>query len=89
MTCEAIGKDVVVGKSKGRIYVLQVEGGKEKHTLKLIERLVSPNVYTEVFSPKFLRKIKLANEWQMVEVPLVPGYLFITTNNIEALRVEL
>ena len=78
-----------MGKSKGRIYVLQVEGGKEKHTLKLIERLVSPNVYTEAFSPKFLRKIKLANEWQMVEVPLVPGYLFITTNNIEALRDAL
>ena len=78
-----------MGKNRDEIYVLQVGGGQEKRTLQLISSLVSPDVYTEVFSPKFLRKMKLANEWHMVEVPLVPGYLFITTNDIVALRDAL
>lgn len=87
-TCEAVEKKRM-GKDQNKIYVLQVGGGQEKHTILLITQLVSPDVYTEVFSPKFLRKMKLAGEWRMVEVPLVPGYLFITTNDIAALSDAL
>lgn len=71
------------------IYVLQVGGAKEKHVLKLIENLVPSQKYGEVFSPKFQRKMKLGGEWHIVEEPLVPGYLFISTDDVAGLRDAL
>ena len=64
-------------------------GGKEAHAIKLIESLVPPQRYKEVFSPKFQRKMKLGGEWCVVEAPLVPGYLFISTDDVLKLRDAL
>lgn len=69
--------------------MLQVGGGQEKHALQLIQSLVPQEQYAEAFQPTFKRKMKLAGEWRIVEAPLVPGYLFITTSDVDALRQAL
>ena len=70
-------------------YVIQVTGGKEKSTLFLIEKIVDASAYGECFIPSYKAKKHLRGEWQVVEQPVAPGYLFVSTEAPERLAQEL
>lgn len=74
---------------KNKTYVLQVGGGRENRAIQLIEGFVPHEAYSEVYAPKFKRKMKLKGEWRVVESLLIPGYLFIVTSDVDALRLRL
>lgn len=74
---------------KSKVYVLHVGARQERRTMDSIRRLISSNMYDEVFSPKFEKRIKHAGEWRTVEALLAPGYLFISTADIQRLREAL
>lgn len=70
-------------------YAVQVVAGKEEATCKLIERLVSPEVLQEVFTPRFETQKKVRGEWIMCTNVLFPGYVIAVTNKVDQLRRAL
>ena len=71
-------------------YVIQVKTGKEEKTmLDIIKNNHSDDPSFEVFSPfrKALRKYK--GELKEVIERCFPGYIFVSTNNVEQLFIDL
>ena len=71
-------------------YVIQVKTGKEEKTmLDIIKNNHSDDPTFEVFSPyrKALRKYK--GELKEVIERCFPGYIFVSTNNVEQLFIDL
>ena len=71
-------------------YVIQVKTGKEEKTmLDIIKNNHSDDPSFEVFSPfrKALRKYK--GELKEVIERCFPGYIFVSTNNVEQLWIDL
>ena len=74
---------------KSGIYVLYVGASREEVTKGLVERVASPEAYDEIFFPTFEKRIKRAGTWRTVDAYLVPGYLFVVTEDVGFLREEL
>ena len=70
-------------------YVVQTVGGQEKHVLDLINKLVDEELIQEAFIPQYEVKKRIQGVWkQRVEV-LLPGYIFVVTNQPGKLRESL
>lgn len=70
-------------------YVLQVAPGEEDKTEALIMVILCNSLYGECFHlTKHMRK-KFHGRWMDMQEKLLPGYVFITTENVEELFLEL
>lgn len=69
-------------------YVIQVMSGKEHHIEELCRRCGMQDG-EEVFVPLYQRKKKIKGEWKLCEAVLFPGYVFFSTEDIEALYYRL
>ncbi len=70
-------------------YVLQVAPGTEIKTETYISNLVSRNLYGQCFHPTRHMRKKFHGSWKDIHEKLLPGYVFITTDNIRMLYMEL
>lgn len=70
-------------------YVLQVAPGEEDKTEELIMVILPGNLYGECFHlTRHMRK-KFHGKWVDVHEKLLPGYVFITTEDAKGLFLEL
>ena len=65
-------------------YVVWTSTGSERKSQETLKDLVN-----RVFIPRKIVNIKVKGEWTSVEKPLFPGYLFVDTENVEELVVNL
>lgn len=72
-------------------YVIQVQGGQEEKTAKLIKNQLKFNDSSlrDCFIPKKVRVKKFRGRWQQVEEILFPGYVFADSANAEKLYRRL
>ncbi|NBI71531.1 antiterminator LoaP [Clostridiaceae bacterium] len=60
-------------------YVIQVSGGQEEGTARLMQRRISREILKECFIPRKERNKKFKGIWRQVEEILFPGYVFAVT----------
>ncbi len=65
-------------------YVLQVGSGREARAERLIQTLVDPALFSACFHPLRHEKKKIRGQWTHVYRTLIPGYVFLETENAEA-----
>lgn len=70
-------------------YVLQVAPGTEAKTEKYMLRILPSRLYGRCFYPIRHRKKKFHGKWKDIYEKLIPGYVFITTDHVEDLYLEL
>ncbi|HIY84255.1 MAG TPA: antiterminator LoaP [Candidatus Rubneribacter avistercoris] len=70
-------------------YVVQTVGGQEKQVLDLLEKLIGQDLVQEAFVPQYEVKKRIRGEWRMRTEVLLPGYLFVVTDDPGKLRDEL
>jgi transcriptional antiterminator NusG len=70
-------------------YVIQVTPGKETETEKYIMERVSKELYTSCFHPMRHVRKKFHGEWRDRHEKLLPGYVFISSENVEELYLDL
>ncbi len=70
-------------------YGMMVETGREGETEMYLRRVVPHELYGEIFFPKRKRNRKLRGEWKLVTERLIPGYIFISTDKVKDLFINL
>lgn len=70
-------------------YVIHVPTGKEEAIKEMCMERLNRALYNDIFILRYTRKMKLGGKWQDVIKNLFPGYLFIDTENIIQVKVEL
>lgn len=70
-------------------YVLQVAPREEEKTEKHIMEILPDCLYGECFHPTRLMRKKFHGQWKNVREKLLPGYVFITTENAQELFLHL
>ena len=70
-------------------YVLQVAPREEEKTELHIRRLLPDDRYGQCFHPTRLIRKKFQGRWTDVCEKLLPGYVFITTEDVEELYLQL
>ena len=70
-------------------YVLQVAPGTETKTETHISNILSQDLYGECFHPTRHMRKKFHGSWKDIHEKLLPGYVFITTDDIRKLYIEL
>ena len=70
-------------------YVLQVTPREEEKTELHIRRILPAGLYDQCFHPTRLIRKKFQGKWVEVHEKLLPGYVFVTTKNAEALYLQL
>ena len=70
-------------------YVLWVNTGNEEKALQAIHTLVPKNLYKECFYPMRRLRKKIRGKWTEYNDRLLPGYLFITSEDAEGLYLAL
>lgn len=70
-------------------YVVQVLGGKEEATCRLIERIVDQEVLQECFTPRYETQRKVRGMWVNARNVLFPGYVIAVTEDVDRLKREL
>lgn len=70
-------------------YVIQVAPGKEEETEKYIEERVSQEWYSSCFHPVRHVRRKFRGEWRDKHEKLMPGYVFIDSENTRELYLDL
>ncbi len=71
------------------IYVLRVFTGREEKTKHMIESVVSVGSFAHIYIPVRVRQKKYQGTWHEVRESLVPGYLFVETDEPIKLHDEL
>lgn len=70
-------------------YVVQTVGGQEKQVLALMEKLVDPELIQELFIPQYEIMKRTLGEWKKRSEVLLPGYVFVVTDNPSKLQEAL
>ena len=70
-------------------YVLQVAPGAEEKTERWIRRRLDSAIYGRCFHPARMMRKKLRGEWTDVREKLLPGYVFITSEDAGGLYAAL
>ncbi len=70
-------------------YVIQVAPGMEERTETVIRRRVANDLYGSCFHPIRCIRKKFHGEWKDHHEKLLPGYVFITSDSIQELYLEL
>ena len=70
-------------------YVLQIAPREEEKTETHIRKILPDDSYDQCFHPTRLIKKKFHGKWVEVHEKLLPGYVFITTEDAEKLYLSL
>lgn len=70
-------------------YVIQVYTGKERELINRCQIIMRKDLGEDVFSPMREKEFKKPTGWFTKRVPMFPGYLFFTTQNVEDLYYRL
>ncbi|MEG0411144.1 MAG: antiterminator LoaP [Erysipelotrichaceae bacterium] len=70
-------------------YVIQVRGGYEEKIVRQCKLLINPEVLEECFIPKYKKLIKKEGKWNEKEEILFKGYLFLISDQVNELFLEL
>lgn len=70
-------------------YVIHTMSGQETDCKLQCERYVDRDAYHEMFIPQYIAQKHFRKEWHDVKKTLFPGYLFVDTEDIEAVMEGL
>ncbi|MEG2707422.1 MAG: transcription termination/antitermination NusG family protein, partial [Erysipelotrichaceae bacterium] len=70
-------------------YVIQVRGGYEEKIVKQCDLLIDKEILEECFIPKYKQLIKKEGKWKETEQILFKGYLFLISNQVNELFMQL
>lgn len=70
-------------------YVIQVQGGREDTTIASIEQLVSREIISECFTPRWQTQKKVRGRYQNIMRNLIPGYIICVTDRPDVLEKSL
>lgn len=70
-------------------YVVQVRSGHEKQIAEKCRTMISHSILEECFIPEYVRRKKYLGSWHDVKDVLFKGYVFMITNEIDQLNIEL
>lgn len=70
-------------------YVLQVAPGAEEKTETHIEAILPDHIYGHCFHPTRHMRKRFHGVWKDTHEKLIPGYVFVTTDDIEAVFMRL
>lgn len=70
-------------------YVIYVSSGNESKAQGLIHKMISSELYSDCFYPVRLMKKKIRGKWSIIHERLIPGYIFIESDNANKLYKEL
>ena len=70
-------------------YVIYVNARNESGAKELIGRYIPDSLYSDCFYPVRLMKKKLRGRWTIVHERLIPGYIFIESDDVKSLYKEL
>ena len=70
-------------------YVIWVTSGKEEEIKDQCQKRLSGDMYKDIFVLRYTRRMKKKGQWQEVTRRLFPGYIFIDTEDIDAVRERL
>ena len=70
-------------------YVIYVNARNESGAKELIGRYIPDSLYSDCFYPVRLMKKKLRGKWTIVHERLIPGYIFIESDDVKSLYKEL
>lgn len=70
-------------------YVIQVRTGTEESIRLQCEAKISPNVLERCFIPCYEERRKVRGDWRTLQRILFPGYVFLITEQVEQLYMEL
>ena len=70
-------------------YVIYVNARNESGAKELIGRYIPDALYSDCFYPVRLMKKKLRGRWTIVHERLIPGYIFIESDDVKSLYKEL
>ena len=69
--------------------VIQVYTGREREIIDRCQVLMRKDLHEDVFSPMREMEYKKPEGWYTKRVPMFPGYLFFTTDDVEDLYFRL
>ena len=70
-------------------YVIFVGSGQEIRTETFIHKYIPKDLYTVCFHPTRQMKKKIHGEWVEINEKLIPGYVFVETDSIQAFYIAL
>ena len=70
-------------------YVIQVASGMEDKAEEQIRAMIEKGVYNHCFHPIRHVKKKIRGEWKELYEKLLPGYVFVTSNDVRELYLKL
>ena len=70
-------------------YVVQVRTGMEEEIKTQCDRVIDGQILQRCFIPYYKSLKKYEGEWHIEQKILFPGYLFVITENVEGLYMEL
>ena len=70
-------------------YVVQTRTGTEESIQIQCERNISDEVLERCFIPYYEEQKRIRGEWTIQKKILFPGYIFMITENVDALYEEL
>lgn len=70
-------------------YVIQVRNGYEYKVMQKCMMLISTEILHECFIPEYIYKKKYHGVWHDMKNVLFPGYIFMITDQIDDLSIEL
>ena len=70
-------------------YVLQVTPREEEKTETHIRKILPGDLYDQCFHPTRIMRKKFHGEWKEVREKLLPGYVFVTTEDAAAFFFQL
>lgn len=70
-------------------YVVQVRSGHEKQIAEKCRTMISKDILEDCFIPEYIHKKKYMGNWHDVKDILFKGYIFVITDQIDQLNVEL
>ena len=87
--CLRLFSDAACMGGRALYYVIQVAPGMEEKTEVLIQKRVKSGLYERCFHPIRHVKKKFHGEWKEQYEKLLPGYVFIISDFIQELYLEL
>ena len=70
-------------------YVIQVRSGQEQTIADKCKFLIPQNILSDCFIPRYVTKRKFKGHWKNIEDVLFKGYIFLISDCIDDLYVEL
>lgn len=68
-------------------YVIQVMSGAERKTMELSRALIDKSLFQKIFLPEIEVMKRYHGAWHKERQRIFPGYFFVVTEDVEALRL--